>query len=236
MIYREYLVMRNALPWFAGLVLALMLIVPASDVGAISYAGIANGAGWLAVIFASIFGVALGNGSREPARVLWVLPARRWILALQVIGVDLAGTTVAFACVYLFMLTFAALHFRVTLSGTFNASNIAMALATTYGAYGWSALAGMLGRRIAYGGLFALPALMLWMIFAGSKSPLGAMLRAPIAANPFAVYNAGLTLNGAVAFSLQWLYSAWATPMLSAIAIATCGLAVAFWQRAEVIN
>lgn len=33
MIYREYLVMRNALAWFAGIVLVLMIIVPAASRG-----------------------------------------------------------------------------------------------------------------------------------------------------------------------------------------------------------
>lgn len=233
MIYREYLVMRKALPLFAGIVLIIMLIVPSSsNMGHVTYAAIANGSGWLAAIFASVFGVALGNGSRDASRVLWVLPTRRWMLALQVIAVDLAGTTVAFACVYLLMLTFGALHFRVELSGTSSAADIAMALAMAFGTYGWSALVGMLGRRIAYGGLIALPVLMIWMILALSQTAIGAMLRAPIAANPFAVYNAGLNAMS----PLQWLSSTWTTPVLLAIAVATCGLATALWARAEVIN
>jgi len=69
MIYREYLVMRKALAWFACFALALMLFVYATTVTSksvsIGYGGIANGAGWLVAIFASVFGVALGNGSRE---------------------------------------------------------------------------------------------------------------------------------------------------------------------------
>jgi len=246
MMYREYLVMRRALAWFACMVLAFMLIVLIlSKSNSIDYAGIANGSGWFAAIFASIFGVALGNGSREAARVLWVLPTERWKLALQVIAVDLASTTVAFACVYAFFLAFAGLHFRVNLHGTLSAADIAMALAMAYGTYGWSTLAGMLGRRIAYCGIIALPALMIWTMLAQSQIAIGTILRAPIVANPFAVYNAGLTLNSwshhrftldPIASSLQWLGTSWGTPILVAIAIATCGLAIALWQRAEAIH
>jgi hypothetical protein len=245
MIYREYLVMRKALAWFAGLLLAIMLIVLTfSKSTSIGYAGIANGSGWLAAIFASIFGVALGNGSREAARVLWVLPTQRWKLALQVIAVDLVGTTVAFAWVYLLSLTFAGLHFGVKILGALSATDMAMALATAYGAYGWSTIAGMLGRRMAYCGIIALPALMIWMILAQSQIALGTILRAPIVANPFAVYNAGLILEGwshhrftldPIASSLQWLGTAWEMPVLVAIAVGTCGLAVALWQRSEAI-
>lgn len=233
MIYRESLVMRKALAWFAGIVLAFMLIVPAtSHSNSIDYAGIANGSAWLAAIFASVFGVALGNGSREAARVLWVLPAPRWVLALQVIAVDLLGATAAFACVYVLLLAVAGLRFRMNPHGTLSATDIAMALAMVYGTYGWSTLVGMLGRRMAYCGTFALPALLIWMILAQSPSAMGAMLRAPLAANPFAVYNAGLIPMP----SLQWLGTTLATPVLTLIAVTTCGLAVALWQRAEVLS
>jgi hypothetical protein len=239
MIYREYLVMRKALAWFAAIVVAIMLIVPYARDGiavsfdnAIGFAEITNGAGWLAAIFASIFGVALGNGSREAARVLWVLPTARRQLALQVIAVDLVGTTVAFACVFAFFPAVAWLRFRMNLHGALSATDIAMTLAMVYGTYGWSALVGMLGRRMAYGGIIALPLLMIWMIFALSQIPVATILQSLAIANPFAVYNAGLHAMS----PLQWLGTAWTTPVLVAIAVVTCGLAVALWQRAEVIT
>ena len=207
---------------------------------AIRYGEIANGAAWLTAIFAAIFGVALGNSSREAARVLWVLPAPRWKLALQVVAVDLVGTTGAFACVYAFYLAVAALRLRLNVHGTPSAADIAMGLAMVYGTYGWSALIGMLGRRIAYGGIIALPLLMIWMILAQSQNPAATILRAPLVANPFAVYNAGLVAVSNAGLdawpSLQWVGATWATPILVAIAVATCGLAVALWRRAEVIN
>lgn len=247
MIYREYLVMRKALAWFAGVLLVIILVGLISRViqttpAETDYADIYVSSGWLAAIFGSIFGVALGNGSREAARVLWVLPAARWKLALQVIAVDLARTTVAFACAYAVILSFLALadrHFTTEMLGRVSAAGIVMALAMAYATYGWSALAGMLGRRVPYCGIIALPALMVWMIF-----PQSPILRAPMVANPFVVFNSGLTLNSwahhpftldPVTSSLRWLGTDWATPVLLAIAVATCGLAVALWQRTEVI-
>ncbi len=252
MIYREYLVMRKALAWFVAVLLAIMLIGLINGVIQVAptqtdYAAIGVTSGWIAAIFASIFGVALGNGSREAARVLWVLPTARWKLALRVIVVDLAGTTVAFVCVYAAMLLLLKIsdpHFRMETLGAVNAAGIVMALAMVYATYGWSALAGMLGRRVPYCGIFALPALWIWMIFAQSQSTLGSILRAPIVANPFTIFNAGLALNSwehhrftldPVTSSLQRLGTVWETPVLIATAVATCGLAVLFWQRAQAI-
>jgi hypothetical protein len=252
MIYREYLVMRKALAWFAGLLLAgvlIGLVTGAIKLGPdhVDYAGIATLSGWLAAVFASIFGVALGNGSREVARVLWVLPAARWKLASQVISVDLAGTTVVFAVVYavtLFLSTLSNPYFRLEEVGRVSVIGILMSLTMAFATYGWSALAGMLGRRMPYCGLLALPALMIWMVLAQTQR-LGPILRGPIVANPFAVFNAGLTLDNwerhrfvlsPVVSSLQWLGTTWATPVLVAIFAVTCGLAVLLWQRAQAIS
>jgi hypothetical protein len=248
MIYREFLVMRKALAWFAAVLLALIVtglaskairIAPVTEVP-----DIGPTSGYLAAIFASIFGVALGNGSREAARILWVLPAARWKLALQVIGVDLAGTTVAFVCAYAIILSLfvlAGLHVRANMFGTVDASRIIMALAMAYATYGWSALVGMLGRRMAYSGIIALPALMIWMSLV-QQVPI---LRTVSVANPFIVFNAAQLLKwreqhrfslDPTTSSLQWLGSFWETPVLFAIALVTCGLAVALWQRAQAIN
>lgn len=246
MIYREYLVMRKAVAWFVAILVAGMLILRALSHGSdtLSYAGIVNTSGWLAAIFASIFGVALGNGSRQAARVLWVLPTERWKLALQMIAVDLLGATVAFACVSLLLLTQAGLRFGATIHGSASPTDIVMALALVYAACGWSALAGTLGRRIEYSGIIVLSALMIWLLLARSEITVGSLLRGPIAANPFAVYNTARALQswnhhaplGLLESSLQWLGTTWGSPILVAIAIATCGLAVALWHRAQVIN
>jgi hypothetical protein len=204
--------------------------------------GLASLSGWLAATFASIFGVALGNGSREAARILWVLPAPRWLLALQVMAVDLAGTTVAYLYAYAIILAtllLAGLHSRAVNTGTVDVAGIVMALAMAYATYGWSALAGMLGRRVPYCGIIALPALLIWMILA--QSPI---VRAASIANPFVVFNAGQVLKSwerhhfaldPTTLWLQWLGAFWETPVLLVIALATCGLAAAVWQRVEAI-
>lgn len=253
MIYREYLVMRKALAWFAGILLGSLLL--GRVIGAIHFdpgggdpSGIGAAAGWTAAIFASIFGVALGNGSREPARVLWVLPSHRWKLALQVIGVDLLGATAAFACGYaivLLILALAGIHVNWSMLHAVKGSDILMDLAMAYATYGWSAMLGMLGRRVPYSGMIALPALLIWMLYARELVPLGAVARAFNIANPFVVFNVELSLTSwarhhfpldPVTTSLQWLGTTWETSALVAITIATCGLAAAVWQRAETIN
>lgn len=251
MIYREYLVMRKALAWFAGIALAIMLInvvlLHKGD-ARMDHESIAVQSGCFAAIFAWIFGVALGNSSREAAHVLWVLPAKRWKLALQIVGIGLAGATIAFACEYVLSLLFlvlAGLRFKAELVGTLSFADIALALALAYATYGSSALVGMLGRRMPYCGLLAAPALILWMTVAQSQSALGAILRAASVANPFAVFNTALAISSrqhhgsavdSVSSSLQWLGTTWETPVLLALAIATCGLAVLRWQRAQVIS
>jgi hypothetical protein len=249
MIYREYLWIRRTFAWFMPALLGIIVIGLIGNMiqmtpSEFDYASIGVDASWIAAIFASICGVALGNNSREPAPLLWVLPAPRWKLAIQIISVDLAATTVAFTCVYvgeLACLMLADPHVRL---GAVPVASIVTSLAMTYAAYGWSAIAGMLGRRTAYFGIISLPTLMIWMILAQSNNTLGAILRAPIVANPFAVFNADLALRTAAdhrvtldapAMSLQWLSTIWGTPVLLAIAVATCGLAVILWQRAQVI-
>jgi hypothetical protein len=251
MIYREYLVMRKALAWYGGIVLVLMLsnfIWHGTGDVRVSYGTVAAQSGSFAAIFAWIFGVALGNGSREAARVLWVLPASRLKLALQLIAVDLAGITVAFACEYaatLLLFLFAGLRVRAELQGTFDAGYILLSLALAFAVYGWSAVVGMLGRRMPYCGIIAAPALAIWLTIAQSPATIGAILRAPIVANPIAVFNTSIALYAwhhqhaaldAVSTSLLWLGTTWETPVLAAIAVATCGLAVVLWQRAEAIT
>jgi hypothetical protein len=253
MIYREYLVMRKALLWFLGIFAALLLI--GFIAGSVhtgprdqNLSALVVASGWLAAIFASIFGVALGNGSREAARVLWVLPVARWKVALQTVAVDLAGSTVAFACVFamiLAFLTFKGMPLKVETLQTAHPADVAMALAMAYATYGWSALIGILGRRMAYAGVVALPALLIWMIMAQLHSSTFALLRVPAVLNPFAVDVAGLELASyahhhfdldPIATSLQWLGTTWTIPVLGAILLATCALAVTLWQRAEAIQ
>lgn len=257
MIYREYLVMRKALAWYAGVVVILILVqiilsqgvqfTQSRSTGVDWGSSTAMTAGIFSACFAWLFGVALGNGSREAARTLWVLPADRWKTALQLISVDLAGITVAFACEYAVMLLSLAvshMRFGTQVPFTVSAGDVIPALVLAYSVYGWSALVGMIGRRMPYGGLLSAPALVLWFTLAQLKDFAGAVLRAPIVANPIAVSNTEIALVAwkenrfavdTVSTSLQWLGTAWEMPLLILIAAATCGLAVALWQKAEAI-
>lgn len=251
MIYREYLVMRKAIAWYAIVLLALMLlqVITMRKTGAtINFGNAVSTAGVLAAFFAWIFGVALGNASREAARVLWVLPAERWKLALQLIGVDLIGVTVAFACefaIMLLLIALASLRFKVGILITDSANEIILMLALVYATYGWSALLGMVVRRVPYCALISAPALAIWMTLAESHNTIGAMLRAPIVVNPIATVNTFIAVDAyrqshagldAVSTSLLWLGTTWETPVLFAVALVTCAAAVVLWQRAQTIS
>jgi len=254
MIYREFLVMRKALLWFFAILLAfwilgLILVVTQHDRGNTStdLNAIAVPGAWAVAIFAAIFGVALGNGSREPARVLWVLPSERWKSALQILAVDAVGIVIAFAgTVALSVLFFVALGLftPVWMRGSIDWGITLQSLLFVYAVYGWSSFAGMLGRRVAYLGIASLPFLLLWSSFAQMGGVFGAALRAPLAANPFAVYSSAFVIAnehvrpdkmGAVLQSLQWMGSTWEAPVLAATALVACAIAVALWQRAEAI-
>lgn len=249
MIYREYLVMRKALAWYASIVVVLAVItalMPPKGVTKLYYGDVAITAGAFAAAFGWIFGVALGNGSRQAARILWVLPAERWKIALQLIAVDLIGTTIAFAFAYLVELApLATSGAKVQFLGTVSPADIFLTLGLAYATYGWSTIIGMVGRRVAYFGIIAAPALAIWLTVAESSAPIAQILRAPIVANPFAVFNMRLAMNASAQFhsafdrvtvSLQWLGTSWETPALFAIAAATCALAVVLWQRAQLIS
>jgi len=249
MIYREYLVMRKAVAWFVGITAAidlLAIVLPQRGIVKVEYSSIALTGCIFAALFAAIFGVALGNCSRGAARVLWVLPVERWKLALQLIAVDLAGVTTVFAlvCGIDLALTMALVR-PLQLTGSVDAADIAVILGLTYAIYGCCALAGIFFRRIPYGGFLATPVLIIWMMLAQSHRAIGAILRAPIVANPIAVFNTVMAIESrqehgyaidAVTASLQWLGTTWEAPVLIAIAIVTCAIAVAAWQRVEVIS
>lgn len=253
MIRREYLVMRKALAWYACIAFALVLLnftgthMAAMEGGIFDYGTVVMTAGVFSAVFAWIFGVALGNGSREAASVLWLLPQPRWKVALQLIAVDLAGVTAAYVIECALMLAFfafASLRSGVQIHGAAAASGVFLTLALAYAMYGWSALIGMLGRRVPYCGLLAAPALAAWLTIAEAHARIADVLRGVAVANPIAVFNTAIAFSAhqqyrnsldGVSRSLQWLASGWEAPVLIAISIATCGLAVILWQRAETI-
>jgi hypothetical protein len=160
MIYRELLVMRKALMWYLIVILAMSawttiwlwgIATPqthsSTDLGRLS-APIA----WSASAFPAIFGVALGNGSRDAARVLWTLPAARWVFAVRTIAVDLGATVLAYVGTFvltLFVFIVQGLHTDVKIHGSIDWPSVALAIVFLFAVYGCSALVGMVGRRVA---------------------------------------------------------------------------------------
>lgn len=111
MIYREYLVMRKAILWllliFAACITLIRLTSATQHGGSHTNGTLTQFSQlltWVEMIFASIFGVALGNASREPARVMWVLPRARWMSAAGMIAVDVAAFIVAYFGLFVAML------------------------------------------------------------------------------------------------------------------------------------
>jgi hypothetical protein len=232
MIYREQLVMRKALMWYFIVVFAMCAwttlwlwgqSTPDSH-SSTDLSMITPAIAWSASVFPAIFGVALGNGSRDASRVLWTLPAARWVFALRTIAVDLGATVVAFAGTFAFaVLVFVVrgLHEHTELRGSIDWPAVVTAVVFLFAVYGFSALAGMLGRRVAYLGIAAYPILLVWWALSRSPSPIGQMLRVPVILNPIAVYDT----NGPQVFVT-----------LAVLFVLSSGTAIYLWQRAEVLN
>jgi hypothetical protein len=250
MIYRELLVMRKALTWYFIVVFALCVwavfwlwsyATPGSH-SSIDVGFITGPIAWSVSVFPAIFGVALGNGSREASRVLWTLPVARWVFALRTIAVDLGAIVVAFAGTFvLALLVFAAQGLRqpVELRASIDWASVATAIAFLFALYGWAALTGMLGRRVPYLGIAAYPFLLVWWIFSNARGPIGDLLRTPLILNPAAVFatvgyrrpDLGALGNAVVSLGPAWQFST-----LAAIFVLTCAASVYLWQRAEVVS
>jgi hypothetical protein len=229
-IYRQFLVMRKALLWYFGIIVAAVAIFIVSVATRqtlmcgqnSSLSGLLSVSSATAVIFPAIYGVGLGNASREGARVFWVLPQGRLRSALALICVDCLGSIAALAIT--FAGTAIVMYVGIALQQTgcvvakdLNAENIAVAVGFPLAVYGWTALTGMLLRRVAYMGIVFLPIGLIWLGVSHMHNDLGALLQSIAFANPF---------------NMLW-------PMMPlqlwGIAIVTLAIALALWQRAEVV-
>src|SRR5579862_3081120 len=103
MIYRELLVMRKAVPVYLGVVIGIFILVAFAGHTKTNFVQGMTGGAWFGALFASIFGVALGNSSREGARAFWVLPKQRWQSALGIVVVDLIATIFVTAAIPVLM-------------------------------------------------------------------------------------------------------------------------------------
>jgi hypothetical protein len=256
MIYRESLVMRKALLWFFAATIALnvlWLFTPSPRENHAALGSVIGGFVLFALIaFAAIYGVALGNASREPARVLWTLPRPRWRNALDIVEMDLLAMVVlalgVVAIGYVAIVTrFGPAHLFAWLS-TVNGLDVSLTFGMAFGIYGWSALFGVLFRRIPYAGLIALPVLAVGQQAAALPGILGSAMRWILVADPITLKTwasisrlpAGTV--GRVELTAVPLYEHLhgfqpvdCVYALFAVSIGTCALAIFMWQRAEVL-
>lgn len=250
MIYREYLVMRKAVLVFLAITFALSLFAyglsssqghPGTNASINDLFVIVGFT--VAATFASIFGVALGNGSREPARVLWTFPESRLRSALAVIAVDFAGIIVALfgalfcfiVVVYLFaLLGLADVHIRWLLEPW----TVMREVTYCFAVYGWSAMISMLLRRVPYAGIAAFPICLIWSLVAQTNSSVGALARVTSIANPLVIvtWYRRASAEDLLSNYFSWLTVQDATMILVAITLCTCAVAVVLWQRAEAIS
>jgi hypothetical protein len=244
MIYREWLVMRKAIPVYLAIVLALFVVLTITSRASTTFVQCMNAGAWFGALFASIFGVALGNSSREGARVYWVLPTSRWQSALGIVAVDLLGTltvTMAFSLAVGGIYSVAASMPGNSMKWIFDWNAALLMASLPVAVYAWAALIGMIGRRLAYIGIATMPVLVLWFAFAQAPGAIGKALSTPIPINPFAVYlmatSAGRHAgdHSALTAALAWVTPQTGLIALVIIMIVGCASAIAMWSKTEVL-
>jgi hypothetical protein len=239
MIYREFLVMRKAVPFAVGILFAIMMLIAlvfgVVKNGHMSFAGdwgdFLVAAAWTDAFFAVIFAAALSSASRDSARVLWTIPKPRVIAALEMLVVDAAGLLVALGGFLLAIILPAYLLSLVGLA-SFNVHGGIAPLdalwlyAFVLAMYGWAAMVGMAIRRVPYVCMATLPVLFVWLQVAQLHNEISDAFRRAGFLNPLIVLqrvtSVPLTLGSS-------------TLLLLGIALATIAVAVVMWNRAEVI-
>jgi uncharacterized integral membrane protein len=127
MLYVEFLRVRKALIWHAGILAAVAIFVMIASMNAkvevngsnpqlplIPFSVIASGAFFWGAIFASSIGTSL-NREFETYVISWTKPISRQMLALQFILLDMAGVTVAYGLAAL-VITLVLMHFHIPLA------------------------------------------------------------------------------------------------------------------------
>lgn len=100
----------------------------------------------------------------------------------------------------------------------------------------------MLGRRIAYAGILIVPLGLFWEVISDNASRFAELVRkGTIAANPYAVFsnvdvNRDHHPHDPLVQQLAWITPQLEVAVFAAILVGTCAVAVALWQRAEVVT
>lgn len=244
MIYREWLVMRKAILVYLAIAVGLEILVSLMGHVKTNFVQCMTGGAWFGALFASVFGVALGNSSREGARVFWVLPKARWQSALGIVAVDLIATMFVTTAIPLLI---GAVDSAIAglpgnaMQWNWDGNAAILAFGLPIGVYGWAALVGMIGRRLPYVGIAVMPVLLLWFIFATSPGTVGQLLAKVVAANPFALYIVAQSGKASAhdfknfADTLAWLTPESGLIAMVLIALTGCVAAITMWSKTEVL-
>lgn len=256
MMYRQFLVMRKAVPVLLAIGLILSVSMAIANVSLhgsdrfyapLSFALITLIA-WSLATFATIYGAAFAGTSREAARVLWVLPERRWRIAVQAMIVDVAAIVAAclglIIVIYLPELPVVGVGQVTAMLAQVTWHDALFALAFPFAVYGCSALLGMLLRRAAFAGVATVPAGIAWAIFA--RDPAAGLLRTLAPLDPVAVFIQSAKVRGLqlhvsgftadrLAHALQWLTPESGIAILLALGVAACAAAVTVWSRVQIM-
>ena len=249
MIYVEYLRVRSALIWHAGVIGALLLLILSTNHNAAvtvdGHPAVTSGlpialgllvpiAMFFGAIYASSVGSSLNreNGTRD---ISWTKPVSRTVLALQFVLVDLAGVAIAFTIA---MLAVIAVVVRIGAVPLFDASFVPqLALGLGIAAM-WYALIQVLtfwfgsGAR-AVGGILW-PVALLALGIAHAPGVYGVFARALDVVNPLG-YMSGFSVNSSGGHG----ESLWTLPVEERALIvwlftaAFCAIAIALWPRKE---
>ncbi|MEO9262883.1 MAG: hypothetical protein ABI282_02220 [Candidatus Baltobacteraceae bacterium] len=257
MMYRQTFVMRRAVAWFTALLGALFFAAVGIQTLSHNQSRVSMTLDdsiffvcWAAGVFAVVYGAGLGNGSREAARVLWTIPKPRWKNALSVVFIDAMGLLCALVAgvlaTYVVIALFSGpVRVEYMLTRGFSWMGLLIAALFLFALYGWSAVVGMLGRRMPYAGLLAYPLILLWSTFSNLPGKFGDLLRSILVANPLADYSYAYgslvahakpsMLNPSMT-ALSHVQASNFPAILLAIGAVGCGIAIVLWTRSEILN
>jgi len=195
------------------------------------------GGAWFTAVFASLVAARHFGRSRPRTSALGTVVADLAAIVVATGLVIVVSTAVTQVMVYVFPATntFSWLAFDWHIA----AAPFFLPIAV----YAWSAVLGVIGRRVPYGGVVTVPLLMIWYAVANMHNLVAAVLRIPVVANPMVIYAFDSFSTGHPAeFSplvgaLSWLTPNLVIVVLTTIAFAGCALAVLLQnQRLELLK